>query len=953
MMRTSPNGVRASCVELVEFLSKQVATPLRTDVAFFLPELFVLAICLVVGFLYLRRGRSQKSNSSSLARVPTDDCTPIAVARVHVQAGRFDEVVPAAESAPSPPRAARVTFASTAADQFDPRSPSTDAMWWHSPLATEEEASIVKLAMELVDDDLKPLPAHAHITMLRQVRTISSSSFSSPSPRAAADLYGKALKWRRENCKPLPGGRQDVWAAPTELCEGMWARHYCQLGICIGRSRGGHPVKLERIGLANLAAINKSPGGEERILSYYQSLLEMLLTALDAESDASGRLLRMYEIFDFKGMSLRNATWPVVKFTNNLMQCMVSVYSETTVRATLINVPWITSGILNGMLRMMPARVMKRVIVLAEGEPFDILFDDLDLSAQRLLNASAEELAAFRGSSFEGARVALGSELWPELRPGAELGAAANGANGTQRTPPRPTTGAPNGRVGSNSSAGEMSPRTESPRAPSSSSDFDLVEEIDVSAAEMPTWLQDWLSPQPTRVSVPSLTARPSASLEYRGSLMDLMFSRASPSESVNESVNDGFAPGAATSGGGGECGDYVASVAATGPYCSNGQSDEYALDRERRKSSVTEAGMPLRMSSVMDMDNYSTPPKSGSARGIVAVTPRKASEFPAYAYPSVRELALKHKLPQAPFCSAPCPPELIEVALAGLNHFKFSSQRAQLEAEWASAPVTKGGAGVTVRQLPRSDSRSLTFRIDAILDGVSARQVEHCFSPEVYSLWNKDVHSAAFLYAPTPVQGSSPRSRAEGDRDSASTPSGPPSPRGGDRDSASAPSPRGSTLTEVDLNCSCTYPVLGGMISGRGFIDVRAVSVSVADGNDPLETHYSAQQALPAHLFDSAPAAQRWAALAAADKLLLACNLPGGGSRMVERRGPDGQLLLELLFITATELHGGLPVELVNSATGGRLHALILNLVKYLQSIEPLHSAATHGVRRAQVYRQ
>jgi hypothetical protein len=956
-----------------------------TDKAFFLPELFVLAICLVVGFLYLRRGRSQKSNSSSLARVPTDDCTPIAVARVHVQAGRFDEVVPAAESAPSPPRAARVTFASTAADQFDPRSPSTDAMWWHSPLATEEEASIVKLAMELVDDDLKPLPAHAHITMLRQVRTISSSSFSSPSPRAAADLYGKALKWRRENCKPLPGGRQDVWAAPTELCEGMWARHYCQLGICIGRSRGGHPVKLERIGLANLAAINKSPGGEERILSYYQSLLEMLLTALDAESvttesvttesvttesDASGRLLRMYEIFDFKGMSLRNATWPVVKFTNNLMQCMVSVYSETTVRATLINVPWITSGILNGMLRMMPARVMKRVIVLAEGEPFDILFDDLDLSAQRLLNASAEELAAFRGSSFEGARVALGSELWPELRPSAELGAAANGANGTQRTPPRPTTGAPNGRVGSNSSAGEMSPRTESPRAPSSSSDFDLVEEIDVSAAEMPTWLQDWLSPQPTRVSVPSLTARPSASLEYRGSLMDLMFSRASPSESVNESVNDGFAPGAATSGGGGECGDYEASVAAKGPYCSNGQSDEYALDRERRKSSVTEAGMPLRMSSVMDMDSYSTPPKSGSARGIVAVTPRKASEFPAYAYPSVRELALKHKLPQAPFCSAPCPPELIEVALAGLNHFKFSSQRAQLEAEWASAPVTKGGAGVTVRQLPRSDSRSLTFRIDAILDGVSARQVEHCFSPEVYSLWNKDVHSAAFLYAPTPVQGSSPRSRAEGDRDSASTlsgppsprgsdrdsastPSGPPSPRGGDRDSASAPSPRGSTLTEVDLNCSCTYPVLGGMISGRGFIDVRAVSVSVADGNDPLETHYSAQQALPAHLFDSAPAAQRWAALAAADKLLLARNLPGGGSRMVERRGPDGQLLLELLFITATELHGGLPVELVNSATGGRLHALILNLVKYLQSIEPLHSAATHGVRRAQVYRQ
>ena len=276
--------------------------------------------------------------------------------------------------------------------------------------------------------------------------------------------------------------------------------------------------------------------------------------------------------------------------------------------------------------------------------------------------------------------------------------------------------------------------------------------------------------------------------------------------------------------------------------------------------------------------------------------------------YASLKELSASHMTPETPFSMAPCSAELCRLAYDDLRAFVAACEPDVLEATWASAPIRKQGGGITVRARPRADSRSLMYRIDATFYGVSAREIEACFAYRRRYGWDKEVHSGTNLTAPVPLDGSPARHRGEG-----------------------PPSPRGTTTVEVDLNASCTYPALAGMVAARAFIDLRAVSVSVRE--DGLETHHSAQQALPARMLEATPAAREWAATAAAEQILLARNCSGGGSRMVEYRLEDGTLAVELLFITATELGGNLPTELVNGATPPALHNLISKLAKYLHA--------------------
>ena len=264
-------------VELFE-LAEPVLGLLRIDLHFFLPHLAVLFISVAV----YRLLRPQPPVAEIAA--PIGDGHYAAAA----PSPRTETAALRAISAP----ASSATLPFDPSNQFDPSSPSTADMWWHSPMASAAEKEMIALAVPHVSADLKPLPALAHIGMLRQLRALGAKA----TPAGIADGYGKALRWRREHCPPLPGGRAQVWAASDELSEGRWAKNYVQIGVCIGRSRGGHPVKLERIGAADLVGVANYPGGEGKMLTYYQSLLEVLMTALDAESAASGRLLRMYEV---------------------------------------------------------------------------------------------------------------------------------------------------------------------------------------------------------------------------------------------------------------------------------------------------------------------------------------------------------------------------------------------------------------------------------------------------------------------------------------------------------------------------------------------------------------------------------------------------------------------------------------------------------------------------------
>ena len=81
-----------------------------------------------------------------------------------------------------------------------------------------------------------------------------------------------------------------------------------------GRARGGHPVKVERMGAYDTAAILREDNAEERLREYYYGLLEDQERALDAESVAAGRLLRSFEVFDLLGASTTQVTFATFRF---------------------------------------------------------------------------------------------------------------------------------------------------------------------------------------------------------------------------------------------------------------------------------------------------------------------------------------------------------------------------------------------------------------------------------------------------------------------------------------------------------------------------------------------------------------------------------------------------------------------------------------------------------------
>jgi hypothetical protein len=246
--------------------------------------------------------------------------------------------------------------------------------WWYSPLADEREAATIERAMALLDGDLHPLPPHADISMLRHLRTIGSGS----SPSSLAKTYEKALRWRRKHVPEFPGGRRAMWPSMEELAEGEWAKAYTEIGFCIGRAKGGMPVKIERIGNADLVGVSKLHGGPERLRLFYYSLLEALLTACDAESAATGQLVRMYEIFDMKNLSSRQATFTVLRFMRDLVTVITTQYCETTCRAVLLNMPVALATPVRFILAVLPERVAARVLLLGEGERFDFLYEDVD-----------------------------------------------------------------------------------------------------------------------------------------------------------------------------------------------------------------------------------------------------------------------------------------------------------------------------------------------------------------------------------------------------------------------------------------------------------------------------------------------------------------------------------------------------------------------------------------------
>ena len=292
-------------------------------------------------------------------------------------------------------------------------STSADVQWWHSPLASDSEARTIAAARTMVlQAGLAPLPEHVDLELLRQLRALGTRTTS----EVLAEAYGKHLRWRRDNvlrpAAALQEGRA-LWYASGEHAYGDWAKSRVELGLCLGRATGGHPVKLERVGKARIGDVCAEEHGPEKLLAHYTSLLDTMLVALNNESVRAGRLLRMYEVFDLRGLSVFQCTVAAIRTITSLLARVTTVYAETTARAVLIGLPRAAAVPVKGILALLPARVACRVLVLSEGEAYDFA-SELDPDALRMLQANGQGLTAHVGIPFPGAEArAPRDDHWP------------------------------------------------------------------------------------------------------------------------------------------------------------------------------------------------------------------------------------------------------------------------------------------------------------------------------------------------------------------------------------------------------------------------------------------------------------------------------------------------------------------------------------------------------------
>ena len=309
---------------------------------------------------------------------------------------------------PTTPRASR----SSSSDPTSPWSPDADAddggphAWWRSPLATPAEADTVAAAAALLADLvpemlerhpqlLEPSGPLLEIQLLRHLRALGPSGTAKQTARG----WRNAWEWKKANrVHDLVNGlerEERRWLAARDLPHGAWATRHLRLGMRCGRARGGHPVKVERMGAYDTAAILREDNAEERLREYYYGLLEDQERALDAESVAAGRLLRSFEVFDLLGASTTQVTFATFRFAQAVVVAFSQHYPETTARAVLLNVPPLMRRFVNLMNAVLPERVRGRVALLG-ADYHDVLAAELDATALELVAADHDTLAQYR-----------------------------------------------------------------------------------------------------------------------------------------------------------------------------------------------------------------------------------------------------------------------------------------------------------------------------------------------------------------------------------------------------------------------------------------------------------------------------------------------------------------------------------------------------------------------------
>ena len=139
-----------------------------------------------------------------------------------------------------------------------------------------------------------------------------------------------------------------------------------------------------------------------------------------------------------------------------------------------------------------------------------------------------------------------------------------------------------------------------------------------------------------------------------------------------------------------------------------------------------------------------------------------------------------------------------------------------------------------------------------------------------------------------------------------------------------------------------CTYastPAAGGLISGRGFLDLRItrrVERKAPDGTVLVEFWSPSVGPPEEELGIDALGARQYLALVSAQKLVRGLNIHGSGLVIAEALDERGERRVDVNILASCEVGGGLPISIVNGASAGALLGACLAIAKVLAKMAP-----------------
>jgi hypothetical protein len=156
----------------------------------------------------------------------------------------------------------------------------------------------------------------------------------------AAELQGP---WKGKKLPLMPSQDAAIaagrWQGSYDMPNGDWATRFTAIGLNCGYSRGGNPVKVERLGTFDIQGIQKQRDYNRRLNAFYLGLVDFLQRRLDALSVEHGRLQQTYEIFDLEGLTWGVCSFTTISFIKEVLLAFATHYPSSFCKCCVINAP--------------------------------------------------------------------------------------------------------------------------------------------------------------------------------------------------------------------------------------------------------------------------------------------------------------------------------------------------------------------------------------------------------------------------------------------------------------------------------------------------------------------------------------------------------------------------------------------------------------------------------------